>query len=387
MAKKRMIIMLVLAGLVFGGVFGMQWFGKRMMNQAIDSMPVPPVTVSTGVAKTMTWDNTLEAIGTLVPVNGTDVTTEAGGIVMQIHFESGARVKKGAPLVTLDAATERGEYARLQAQAKLAELNRARREKLFGLEAISKSDYDAAVSEAGAAKAAAQAQAARLAQKEIRAPFDGVLGIRQINVGQYLEPGTAIVSLQTLDPIFVDFSLPEQYLSVAKAGLQVTVKVDAYPDGAFAGEVIAVEPRIDQATRNFTLRARLPNPELKLRGGQFGRVVLDLPGQQTVVTVPRTAVNYSSYGASVFVVKKKADATAPPAEAMPGAPPSADLEVIQRFIRTGEGRGDFVAVTEGLKVGEQVATSGLLKLRNQQPVLVDNTVQPDVQLAPTPSNS
>lgn len=385
---KRMTIMLVLATLVFGGVFGMKYMGNVMMNKFVDAMPIPAVTVTAGEVKKMGWDNRLEGIGSFVPVNGTDVTTEAGGIVTAIHFESGQKVEKGARLVTLDAANERGEYKRLQAQAELAELNRARREKLYKLEAISKSDYDAAVSEANAAKAGVEAQAARLAQKEIRAPFSGELGIRRINVGQYLNTGSPIVSLQSLDPIDIDFAMPEQYIGAVRAGFKVAVRVEAYPDLEFSGSVLAVEPRVDAATRNFQLRARLPNPDHQLRAGQFARLRLELPGMRELLVVPRTAINYDSYGTSVFVVqKKKVDPNAPKPEPTPGMPqePQTDLEVSQRFIKVGEARGDYVAVVEGIKEGEQVATSGLLKLRNQQPVIINNESLPKTELNPKPA--
>ncbi len=401
--KLRMFIMLIAAGVVFGAVFGMKWFGNKMMNEYMDKAPIPPATITAAAAVTMSWDNRLEAIGSFTPVNGTDVTTESGGIITSIHFESGAQVEKGARLITLDSANEAAELKRLQAQADLAETNFARREKLLQLEAISKSDYDTAASEAAAAKAAVDAQRARLAQKDIRAPFAGVLGIRQINLGQYLAPGTAIVTLQTLDPIHFDFSLPEQQIAMVQPGLKIAVKIDAYPDAEFNGEIVAIEPKVDEATRSFKLRARLANSDLLLRGGQFGKVQLILPGERSLLVVPRTAISYNSYGTSVFVVQKKQN-PAPVAEnpgkdedekekdedepklaedSPPGARPTTDLEVIQRFVKTGDAKGDFVAVVEGLKEGEQVATSGLLKLRNQQPVIINNTIKPEVELNPT----
>lgn len=385
---KRMIIMLVLVTVVFGGVFGMKYMGNVMMNKYVDAMPVPAATITAGAVKKMSWDNRLEAIGSFVPVNVTDVTTEAGGIVTAIHFESGQRVQKGDRLVTLDAANERGEYKRLQAQAELAELNRARREKLYKLEAISKSDYDAAVSEANAAKAAVEAQGAKLAQKEIRAPFAGELGIRRVNVGQFINPGSPIVNLQSLDPIDIDLTLPEQYIASVKPGFKVAVRVEAYPELEFAGQILAVEPKIDEATRNFKLRARLPNPDHQLRAGQFGRVRLELPGSREILAIPRTAINYDSYGTSVFVVqKKKVDPNAPKPEPMPGMPPApqVDFEVAQRFIKVGDARGDFVAVIDGIKEGEQVATSGLLKLRNQQPVIITQEGELKNTLTPKPA--
>lgn len=376
---KRMIIMLLLAGLVFGAVFGMKWFGNQMMVQYIENMPIPPVTITTANGQDMTWDNETAAVGTLVPVQGADISTEVGGIVTAIHFESGDRVEKGARLVTLDSDTERGELLRLKAQAELAELNRERRQKLFDLEAISKSDYDAAVAEADAAKAAVQSQNARLAQKDLRAPFAGQLGIRQVSVGQFVNAGSPVVTLQSLDPIDVDFALPEQYLSQISAGLPVRVKVEAYPDEVFEGSVLAVEPRVDTGTRNVRLRARLPNPELKLRAGQYGDVMLRLPGSQQVLALPRTAINYSSYGSSVFVVKGDREA----AQQEGGEP----LTVTQRFVRLGPARGDFVAIVDGLETTDEVATSGLLKLRNDQPVIINNDISMEPELAPTPPNT
>lgn len=382
-ARKRLIVMLAGAGVVFGLVFGLKWFSGFMMEKYMASAPVPPVTISSAEAKPMTWGSRLETLGTFVAVNGTRVTTEAAGIVQAIHFESGQRVEKGAPLVTLDSANEAAELKRLEAQARLAELNRERRQKMLKLNHVSKSDYDAAVAEAAAAKAAADAQRAKLAQKNLRAPFAGQLGIRQVNVGEYLAPGAAVVSLQALDPIYVDFTLPEQNLSLVAPGQKVNVTVDLYPGQTFTGEIEAIEPGVDEATRNFRLRARLENADYKLRAGVFGRVEVELPGSIEVVAVPRTAINYSSYGSSVFVVQRKKDA--PPADAKPaeGAPAQPALEVTQRFVRTGQARGDFVAVTEGLKAGEQIATSGLLKLRNQQPVIINNSVQPQAELKPT----
>jgi membrane fusion protein (multidrug efflux system) len=382
---KRMIIMLLLTGLVFGAVFGMKWFGNKMMIQYVEHMPVPSATITAGAVKAMTWDNSLEAIGTLVPVNGADVTTESGGIVTAIRFEAGDHVKAGAPLITLSSANERAELKKLESQAALAELNLSRREKLLKLEAISKSDYDTAASEASVAKSAVDAQRAKLAQKEIHAPFAGVLGIRQVNLGQFLAPGTSIVTLQSLDPINVDFSLPEQLTGIVQPGFKIYVRVDSFPNDQFEGTVLAIEPRVDEATRSFKLRARIRNTGLKLRAGQFGRVRLELPGERQLLVVPRTAISYNSYGTSVFVVEKRKAAESTAEAPAPNAPPVAELEVTQRFVKIGDSRGDYVAVVEGLKEGDQVATSGLLKLRNGQPVIIDNKIQPDTQLKPVPA--
>ncbi len=379
-----MIIMLVCTGLLFGSVFGMQWFGKRMMNQFLDAMPAPPATISAEAARTMTWDNRLQAIGSLVAVNGADITNEIEGTVLAVHFESGQWVEKGDPLVTLDASIERAELERLEAQAELAEIDRRRREELFQRQTISRAEYDRAVAETRAANAAAAAQRGRVEQKELRAPFAGQLGVRRANVGQYLGAGSAIVTLQSLDPIDIDFSLPEDQLARVSVGLAVEVRVSAWPDQSFAGEVLAIEPKVEAGTRNFTLRARLANPEGLLRPGQFGQVQLQLPGEREVVVVPRTAINYSSYGSSVFILRDNPDAPPRPAEPQPGMPPWTDREVIQRFVETGEARGDFVAIRSGLEAGDEVATSGLLKLRNRQPVLINNATAPRAELAPQP---
>lgn len=377
--------MLLLVAVVFGGIFGMQALGKKGMEQYFDNMPVPPASISTARASLQSWQTHLEAPGTVVAVNGATLTSESGGLVTAIRFESGQQVKKGTLLVQLDSAETRAELTRLEAQAQLAELNRKRREKLYGLEAIAKSDYDAALSEYTAAKAAVEAQRGRLAQKDIRAPFDGTLGIRQVNLGEYLAPGAPIVTLQSLDPVDVDFELPEQRLGQVQPGFKVRVKVDAFPDRTFEGEVFAIEPQVNTQTRNFKVRARLPNADHALRPGQFGNVSLALPTMRERVVVPRLAVDYNAYGTAVFVVQKKKDAPAPSAApAMPGAPPPTDFEVAQRFVKTGEVQGDFVAIIEGLKAGEEIATSGLLKLRGGMPVIVNNAVQPKAVADPAP---
>lgn len=383
---KRMIIMLIGVTVVFGGIFGMQYMGKKGMNDYFDNMPVPPAAISTFKAAEQVWQTQLEAPGSVLAVNGTTLTSEAGGLVTEILFESGKAVKKGELLVRLDSADERAELARLQAQAELADINRKRREKLYGLEAISKSDLDAALTEHNAAKAAVESQRAKLAQKDIRAPFAGTLGIRRVNLGEYLAPGGAIVTLQSMDPVDVDFDLPEGRVGQVQPGFKVSVLTEAYPDRSFEGEVFAIEPRVDPATRNFRVRARVPNPDHVLRPGQFGKVRLDLPSSQTVVVVPRTAIDYSAYGNAVYVLQKKKqnpDAK-PAADATPGSPPATDLEVAQRFVKTGPVRGDFVAITEGLEPGEEVATSGLLKLHNGMPVVVNNAVQSKPSTEPTP---
>ncbi|MBB5187124.1 membrane fusion protein (multidrug efflux system) [Zhongshania antarctica] len=373
--------MLVLSTVVFGGVFGMKWFGNKAMNDYMNNMPTPAVTVASSKAESMSWPNRLAAVGSLVAVNGADLTAEVDGVVSAIHFESGDIVKRGDLLLTLSAASEQGELKRLQAQAELAELNRARKAQLYNGKSISKAELDTAIAETNVALAAVEAQKGRLAQKIVTAPFDGKLGIRRVNVGQYLGMGAPIVTLQKLDPINVDFSLPEHYLGNLTTGLAVSVGVDAYPDEIFQGKILAIEPKVNPNTRNFDVRARLANTDLQLKPGLFATVTITLPGENVLTVIPRSAVNYTSYGDSVFVVQKSGDTV--PVDEQEGMA-EAGLEVVQRFITLGEARGDYIAVTTGLEVGTEVASTGLLKLRNKQPVIIDNSNAPMPELDPAP---
>ena len=378
--NKRMMWMLIGTGVVFGGVFGMKWFGGKMMNQYFDNMPMPPAVVSSAVAKSENWAASLNGVGSVVASNGADVTTESGGIIAALHFESGARVKKGDLLVTLSAGTERADLARLQAQADLAQSEFARLERLYKLDAISKSELDRAQADLSAARAGADAQRAKLAQKQIRAPFSGQLGIRQVNVGQYLSAGTPIVSLQAINPVFVDFTLPEQNQAAVQNGQTVSVVVDSQPGRTFNGVISAIEPLVDSKTRNFKVRARFDNADEALRPGLFARASIGLASTANVVTIPQTSVSYNPYGNSVYVIQsvKGKDADGKVTD---------ELVVRRRFIKTGETRGDLVVVTDGLKAGEQVATSGLLKLQNDSKVKINNTVQPSASATPTPTDS
>ncbi len=388
--NKRMIIMLSAAGLVFGAIFGFKWFGKTMMNRAFDNMPMPPAAITSAKAERQTWPASFEAVGTVAAVQGITVTTEVAGTVKQIHFQSGQWVKKGQNLVTLDADTDLADLKTLEAQRDLADIELARLKGLFDLDTISKSDLDTAESNATQARSRVEAQRTRVDKKIIRAPFSGKLGIRQADLGQYVSPGTALVTLQTLDPVFVNFSLPEQRLQKITAGLTVNATLDAMPSGKFAGRITAIETRVDEKTRTFNIQATIPNPKHQLQPGQFARIEIALPGEESFIVVPQTAVSYNPYGNSVYVI-----APAPKA-GTPDAKPAADkahagnapaLQVTRRLIRTGVARGDFVAVTEGLKEGEQVATSGLLKLRNDAPVVINNTLTPGAEIAPTPPES
>ena len=378
--NKRMMWMLIGTGIVFGGVFGMKWFGGKMMNQYFDNKALPAATISSAAAKSEVWAASLSGVGSVVASNGADVTTESGGIIAALHFESGARVKKGDLLVSLSAATEQADVQRLQAQANLAKSEFSRLERLYKLDAISKSELDRAQADLSAARAGADAQRAKLAQKQIRAPFSGQLGIRQVNVGQYLSAGTPIVSLQAINPVFVDFTLPEQNQAAVQNGQTVSVVVDSQPGRKFSGVISAIEPMMDSKTRNFKVRARFNNADEALRPGLFARASIGLANTASVVTIPQTSVSYNPYGNSVYVIQsvkgKSADGKV-----------TDELVVRRRFVKTGETRGDLVVVTDGLKAGEQVATSGLLKLQNDSKVKINNTVQPSASATPTPTDS
>lgn len=370
---KRMLIMLLLCGVVFGGVFGMKWFGNRMMNEFVDAMPTPAVSVSSSNVEAQQWESSLKAVGSLVAVRGADLTAELAGTVTAIDFESGQSVKAGDRLLTLESVAERGELERLKAQAKLAEIEVRRRASLYKRGTISKSEFDTAIAETNVAKAAVEAQQGRVNLKTLRAPFAGELGIRRVSVGQYLQAGDVIVTLQALDPIEVDFSLPEKQLGKVSPGDTVTVIVDALGHVPFNGQVIAVEPKIDPNTRNFDLRARLANPDKLLKPGLYANVSVDLNAPRQVLVLPRTAIQYTSYGDSVYVIR--------PQE---GGNKEGELEVIQRFVTLGESRGDYIEIVDGLTAGDEVASSGLLKLRSGQPVMIENTLKPKPALVPTP---
>ena len=383
--RKRMILMLVAALVIFGGVFGIKAMIGAQTNKFFDNMPQPAVAVSSANARMQAWSDDAEAVGTFVAVNGTDVTTESGGVVRSIEFDAGQPVRAGAVLVRLNSANEEATLRSLEASAKLAKVQADRWRKLGADKLVSLDDVQSKVTAAATAQAQVDAQRALIEQKTIRAPFSGVLGIRKVNLGQFVSPGDAIVSLQQLDPIYLDFSLPEQRIGQLVEGSMVRATVDAMPGAVFDGKVTAVEPLVDPNTRNFKAQATVQNPDGKLRPGSFAHVGFALGGERQVVVIPQTAVSFNPYGNAVFViskVKRKDGETD-----MQGKPLTGDkLIVTQRFVKTGATRGDLVAITDGLKPGEQVVTSGLLKLRNDAEVTINNKVQPSAEAQPQTAN-
>lgn len=387
--RKRMILMLVAALVVFGGVFAVKAFFGAQTNKFFDNMAQPPAAVSSFVARTQRWSDDAESVGTFVAVNGTDVTTEAGGVVRSIEFAAGQPVKSGEVLLRLNTANEVATLRSLEAAAKLASVQRDRWTTLAKDQLVSQDEAQQRVTGAATAQAQVDAQRALIAQKTIRAPFTGVLGIRKVNLGQFINPGDPVVSLQQLDPIYLDFSLPEQRINQISEGTQVLATVDALPGERFEGRVTAIEPGVDADTRNFKVQATLQNPDGKLRPGAFAHLGFDLGSERTLVVIPQTAVSFNPYGNAVYVISKAPppkDADGKPVMGQDGKPVGEQLIVKQRFIKTGATRGDMIAVIDGLKAGEQVATSGLLKLRNDAVVTINDRVQPQASELPKVQN-
>jgi membrane fusion protein (multidrug efflux system) len=370
---KRMII--VIAGLVvvFGGVLGWNALKGHFIAEAMAKMANPAQTVSAMKAPLLTWQPTLHAVGSLRAVQGVDVTTEIGGLVADIKFKSGEHVKAGDLLVQLDVSADKAKLQGLEAAAKLAEINYKRDKTLIDKRAISQSQLEQDKSKLDSAKADVVQQKAMIAKKTIRAPFTGELGVRQVDLGQYVAPGTTIVTLQNLQPVYIDFTLPQQDINDVHRGQSVTVTVNAYPGVEFRGEINAIDPKVDPQTRNFNLQATIPNNEERLRPGMFAEVNVALPQHPQHVTLPQTAISYNPYGDFVYIVKE-----------VKGKDGKATMTVHQQFVQTGDTRGDQVAILKGVTAGEMVVTAGQLKLHEGTPVVINNKVQPPFSPNPRP---
>lgn len=357
---KRLVIMSVVLLVLFGGLFGWKTFvGKKMA--AMMSAPPPPAVIAATRVQSDTWRRTLTSVGTLVPYQGVNVSNEVAGIVRSLRFDSGQHVAAGDLLVQLDDTADRADLAALVAAKRLAELNFARDQKLIKEKSVSQSDFDTARATLDGAAAQVDAKEANIAKKSIRAPFAGELGIRNVDVGQYLAPGSNIVTLQALSPIFVDYNLPERYLSELSAGQAVEIGVQAYPDRVFKGTISAVSPRIDVPTRSVQVRAVFDNADQSLKPGMFAQVHTILPTQSDVLTLPERSIAYNPYGNAVFVIEDK----------------DGKQSVTSRPVKTGDVRDGRIEILEGLAVGDQVVSDGLNKLRNGQAVRIDNSVQLD----------
>jgi membrane fusion protein, multidrug efflux system len=373
--KKRLILAFLAVALIVGVLGGIKSLQIDRMIAHGKQMVPPPEAVTTAVASLQTWESLLPAVGSLAAVQGVTVTAELTGKVVQIAFTPGSMVKAGDLLVKQDTSSEEAQLRSAEAAAALAKLNVERLGKLLVERTIAQSQYDTA--EASYKQAIAQADNIRasIAKKTIRAPFAGRLGIRLVNLGQVINEGEAIVSLQSLDPIYVNFSLPQQQLSSIQAGLAIRVTTDALPGGIIQGKITAINPQVDAATRNIRVQATVANSDERLRPGMYVSVAVVLPGREKVLAIPATAVLYAPYSDSVFLVED-------PADPKPGQP----VKVVrQQFAQLGEKYGDFVAVRSGLKEGDTIVSTGVFKLRNGQTVTVDNTLSPEFQLKPTPA--
>lgn len=350
MSKRLIIVALALIG-VFAAIFSWKHYqDQRMAARA--ATPPPPATVAAVTVKKENWQPFLSAVGSLVATHGIFVTNETPGQVSQIQFESGQRVSQGRLLLQLDDSVDRAELKGLLAELQLAQVQFRRIAKLLRDKSISRSEYDEAQAKLDSARAEVASKEAIIDQKAIHAPFKGYLGIRQVDIGEYLAPGSQIVPLESLDPIYVDYSLPERYIASLSAGQNVEIQVQAYPQQHFEGHISALNPGIDPGTRSLHIRATLANPDELLRPGMFAQVRTILPQRLDLLTVPRTAIAYNPYGDLVYAIVDKDGA----------------LVVQRRQVKTGDVRGDRVEVLSGLEEGERVVSSGQVKLRNGQAV-------------------
>ncbi|MGA9826615.1 MAG: efflux RND transporter periplasmic adaptor subunit [Methylocystis sp.] len=366
MMLKRMVIMLVSVALTFGAVFGFLAFKAGMISRIMAAQSNPPQAVSTAVVTLAAWQPRLEAVGSARAVNGANLSSQISGIVSVIHFESGADVKQGSPLVDLISEDDIAHLEALKATTELARLTYQRDLRLVKTKAISEQTIDSDKWTLKNDEAQVAQQQALVDYKSIKAPFSGRLGIRQVDLGQFLAAGTTVVTLQQLDPIYVDFFLPEQALAQIKVGQHVVAKIDAYPGHAFDGAISAINSLVDIATRNVQIRATFNNPDSRLLPGMFATVGIDVGSARPLVTLPQTAIAYNSYGNIVFLVEEKGkDAAGKPL-----------LVARQTFVTTGETRGDQVSIISGVKEGDTVVTAGQMKLRNDTPLMVNNAVQP-----------
>jgi membrane fusion protein (multidrug efflux system) len=367
--KKIFIgILIVLAVLVVvGGIKGLQI--KTLIAAGKNYKPQPE-TVASAIVREEKWQGTLTAIGSISAAQGVTVTPEIAGTVREIAFESGAVVAKGDLLVRLDTSTEEAQLRSLEAQVQWAKVSLDRQSTLRTNQLISESDFDSAEASWKQAVANADNVRAIIEKKTIRAPFAGKLGIRQINLGQYLDAGKPIVSLQSLAPIYADFSLPQQDLAQLKTGMRVRVTTDTYTNRQFEGTLLAINPDLDATTRSVGVRAVLENADQALRPGMYARIEVLLPQEEPVLVIPATSVLSAPYGDSVYVIEP--------------APANMGQVVRQQFVRTGQARGDLITIESGLKAGQKVVSSGGFKLRNGMPVTENNDLVPKSEKAPKP---
>ena len=358
--------------IVIVGIKGLQ-IGKMMSTPNV----MPPTTVSSATVKEEDWAPTLSAVGSLSAVQGAIIAAELGGVVSEIKFENGGVAKKGDVIMKLDASQEEALLRSSEAEAELARQDLERTRGLASEKVVSKAELDAAESKFNRLNAVVDQMRSNIRKKTLVAPFDGQLGIRQVNVGQMINAGQQVVPLTSLDRLFADFALPQQYLGQLKPGLEVHVTTDALPGRVFGGKLTAINSMVDSSTRNITLQATLENPDHALRPGMFAKAEATLPEKHKTLVIPGSAISYAPFGDSVFVIDKQKDDKT-----------GKESQVIrQQFVRVGEARGDFVAITQGLKAGQVVVGTGVFKLRNGMTVTINNDLAPNPQINPNPVDS
>lgn len=373
--RKLSLALLILVG-VAGGLAGIKTLQIRKLVASAATMAPPPEAVATFVAQRTNWPVTLSAIASLTAVQGVTVTPEVPGAVQEIAFESGANVVRGDLLVRLNTASEEAQLSAVLAQVQLAKVDLERNRTLHEQKMVSQSELDAAEARLKETQGNADAIRATIDKKTIRAPFAGRLGIRRVNLGEYLDVGKPIVSLQSLDPVYADFTLPQQEVSRLAPGMTVVLRTDAHPDREFHGILTAANPNLDVATRSLRLQATFKNPESLLRPGMFARVEVVLPEAQEVVVVPGTAIVAAPYGDSLYVVEDQPDPAGKP-----------HLVARQQFVRTGRARGDYVAIESGLEPGQKIVRSGAFKLRNGIAITENNELIPKTSETPRPADA
>jgi len=377
MKSRRGAMWKAIAGLVILIILLVGLKAMQIAKMMGSPMVMPPTTVSSVVVKEEDWAPKLSAVGSVSAVQGAVVSTELGGVVSKIAFENGSTAKKGDLLMQLDTSAEEAQLHSAEADLALARADVERSRDLAARKVISRADSDSAESKFNRLNAVVDQMRSNIRKKTVVAPFDGQLGIRQVNVGQSIDARLPVVQLTALEPVFVDFSLPEQYLSQLSNGLDVNVRVDALPDHDFKGKLTAVNSMVDSVTRNVTAQATLQNPEHTLRPGMFAKVEVLLPQKSKTLVIPGSAVSYAPFGDSVYVIEKKKDEKT-----------GKESQILrQQFVRVGEARGDFVAVTQGLKPGETIVSTGVFKLRNGMNVTINNDLAPKPQERPNPVDS
>ena len=372
---KRWIIGVLVLLAIFAGLAAIKGAQIVAMINAGETFVQPPESVTSAQAESFGWQAAQGAVGTVLAVRGVTLSAELPGVVSDIRFENGASVKKGQVLVQLDASSEAAQLTGAEADAQLARLTRDRVEKLLAQGANTQSELDAVRARAVQAEAVVAHLKTLLAKKVIRAPFEGRIGIRQVELGQLVSPGNPIASLQSITPALVEFQLPQQALAQVKQGQKVRLRVDVFPGQTWEGELTTINPEVELSSRNVRMRATVPNADGRLLPGMFANVEVLAEASTPVVAIPATAVLFAPYGDSVFTLAEGKDAAGKKA-----------LLARQQFVRLGERRGDFVEVTSGLTAGQTVVSSGVFKLKNGAAVVLNNALAPPVEAAPQPVN-